>query len=141
MVEANCNNCSYKTDTNNGILCRKTNEYINKIDNCLDATEYEDYEYRNKAKRQRRNKRERDLKHKEHLKHLASCARNCPPVVYRETKYIQIVHKRKRPVRSWTAVWSWTEWKEVPLKKPYYERVYRGHGRRSNTRYHKLTNV
>ena len=71
------------------------------------------------SKQKRRNKRERDQKHKNHLKFLAGNISGYPsPVIYTDEIWIKGQGYIENP-------------------KPYYKRLYRGRGRRSNSNYHK----
>lgn len=75
--------------------------------------------FQNRSKQKRRNKRERDQKHKNHLKFLAENTSGYPyPVIYTDEIWI----KGQGYVEN---------------QKPYYKRLYRGRGRRSNSNYHK----
>lgn len=75
--------------------------------------------HKNNSKQKRRNKRERDQKHKNHLKFLAENVTGYPsPVTYTDEIWIRGQGYTENP-------------------KPYYKRIYRGRGRRSNSNYHK----
>ena len=113
-----CKNCPYYDYALGGQWCDKVGGYNYRFGYCSDIYDKET-KRKNRSKQKRRNKIERDQKHKDHLKFLAENIQYYPsPVIYNNEIWI----KGQGYVEN---------------SKPYYKRLYRGRGRRSNSNYHK----
>lgn len=113
-----CKNCPYYDYALGGQWCDKVGGYNYRFGYCSDIYDKET-KRKNRSKQNRRNKIERDQKHKDHLKFLAENIQYYPsPVIYNNEIWI----KGQGYVEN---------------SKPYYKRLYRGRGRRSNSNYHK----
>lgn len=113
-----CKDCPYYDYGLGGQHCEKVGGKTLLFAYCEDACS-EVKKQINHSKQKRKNKRERDQKHKNHLKFLAENISRYPyPVIYTDEIFIRGYGYAENP-------------------KPYYKRLYRGRGRRSNSNYHK----
>lgn len=113
-----CIECPYYDYGLSGQYCDKVGGKTLLYGYCEDVYE-KNAIHKNRSKQKRRNKRERDQKHKNHLKFLAENVTGYPsPVIYTDEIWIKGQGYIENP-------------------KPYYKRLYRGRGRRSNSNYHK----
>ena len=111
-----CKNCPYYDYALGGQWCDKVGGYNYRFGYCSDIYDKET-KRKNRSKQKRRNKIERDQKHKDHLKFLAENIQYYPsPVIYNNEIWI----KGQGYVEN---------------SKPYYKRLYRGRGRRSNSKF------
>ena len=113
-----CRNCPYYDYALGGQWCDKVDGYNYRFGYCSDIYNVE-IKKKNRSKQKRRNKRERNQKHRNHLKFFAENVTGYPsPVIYTD--------------KIWIKGQGYVE-----NSKPYYKRLYRGRGRRSNSNYHK----
>jgi len=118
VIILECRNCPYYDGGLGGQWCDKVGGYNYRFGHCSDIY-HKEIEHKNHSKHKRRNKIERDQKHKNHLKFLAENIQYYPcPVIYTDEIWIEGQGYVENP-------------------KPYYKRLYRGRGRRSNSNYHK----